>query len=219
MPIPVRFSRLMVTTLGLLFVGSAANAAVFKFNDEPFAGSTALVTPGRQIVGGERFIPDFDIASDVLAFNPNAFGTTNGFQLFNGVAGDLPNGGFNFIVLQTFDFDGDPLNGNQLNAGQAANLIADAFTQAGSGFFIYFNSGLNLPRLVFSTDLSTSAADLKIVARFTGLTGDAGRAILPEFSASNVGNVPEPASWAMMITGFGLVGAAARRRKPVHAMA
>ncbi len=219
MSIPIRFSRLMVTTLGLLFAGSAANSAVFKFNDAPFAGSTALATPGRQIVGGERFIPDFDIGSDVLVFNPQAFGTTNGFQLFNGLAGDLPTGGFNFIVLQTFDFDGDPLNGNQLNAGQAANLIANAFTQPGSGFFIYFNSGLNLPRLVFSTDLSSSEADLKIVARFTGLTGDAGKAMLPEFTTSKVGNVPEPASWAMMITGFGLVGAAARRRKPVPAMA
>ena len=29
------------------------------------------------------------------------------------------------------------------------------------------------------------------------------------------GGVPEPASWALMIAGFGLVGAAARRRKPV----
>jgi hypothetical protein len=27
--------------------------------------------------------------------------------------------------------------------------------------------------------------------------------------------VPEPASWAMMIAGFGLVGAAARRRRTV----
>lgn len=28
-----------------------------------------------------------------------------------------------------------------------------------------------------------------------------------------VGNVPEPASWALMIVGFGMVGAAARRRR------
>lgn len=29
--------------------------------------------------------------------------------------------------------------------------------------------------------------------------------------------VPEPATWAMMLAGFGLVGAAVRRRRPVHA--
>lgn len=219
MSISIRFPGLMVTTLALLSVGSAADAAVFNFNENPFAGSAALETPGRQIVGGERFIPDFDIASDVLAFNPDAFGTADGFQLFNGVAGDIPGSGFNFIVLQTFDFDGDPVNGNQLNAGQAANLIAGAVAQSGSGFFIYFNSGLDLPRLVFSTDLSSSEADLKVVARFTGLSGEAGRAALPGLSAGNVGNVPEPATWAMMIAGFGLVGAAARRRRPVRVTA
>lgn len=41
-----------------------------------------------------------------------------------------------------------------------------------------------------------------------------------EFLSSNVapaGGVPEPASWAMMIAGFGLVGAAMRRRAPAAA--
>lgn len=34
-----------------------------------------------------------------------------------------------------------------------------------------------------------------------------------EFTESGVNAVPEPASWAMLISGFGLVGAAARRRR------
>ncbi|KAB7648490.1 PEPxxWA-CTERM sorting domain-containing protein [Polymorphobacter fuscus] len=34
-----------------------------------------------------------------------------------------------------------------------------------------------------------------------------------EFTSSNAAVVPEPASWAMLIAGFGLVGAAARRRR------
>jgi hypothetical protein len=34
-----------------------------------------------------------------------------------------------------------------------------------------------------------------------------------EFQQSSVTAVPEPASWAMLIAGFGLVGAAARRRR------
>jgi hypothetical protein len=33
----------------------------------------------------------------------------------------------------------------------------------------------------------------------------------------SVGGVPEPATWAMLIAGFGLVGASARRRRPVAA--
>lgn len=33
------------------------------------------------------------------------------------------------------------------------------------------------------------------------------------------GVIPEPATWGMMIAGFGLIGAAARRRRTVHATA
>ncbi|WP_188764074.1 PEPxxWA-CTERM sorting domain-containing protein, partial [Sandarakinorhabdus glacialis] len=36
---------------------------------------------------------------------------------------------------------------------------------------------------------------------------------LDNFVGDAVGGVPEPATWGMMIVGFGLVGAAARRRK------
>ena len=36
---------------------------------------------------------------------------------------------------------------------------------------------------------------------------------LPGFTAQQFGAVPEPASWAMMISGFGLVGVAMRRRR------
>ena len=37
--------------------------------------------------------------------------------------------------------------------------------------------------------------------------------------AFDISAVPEPAAWAMMIGGFGLAGAAIRRRKPVAALA
>ena len=36
--------------------------------------------------------------------------------------------------------------------------------------------------------------------------------------APTVAGVPEPASWAFMVAGFGLVGGAARRRRPVRAV-
>lgn len=39
------------------------------------------------------------------------------------------------------------------------------------------------------------------------------------WSMSAVGGVPEPASWAMLIAGFGLVGAVARRRRETTAAA
>jgi len=70
----------------------------------------------------------------------------------NGLAENLPAGDVNVIVLQTTDDDANP--GTPFGAGNAANLIADQVAAPSPGFFVYFNSGLSLPRLVYSPDLS-----------------------------------------------------------------
>lgn len=204
--------RSTMFSLVLLAIAPAADAAEFVFASDPFAGTAALQMPGRQIIGNEVSIPAFDFSADVLAFNTSTFGIAGGINLFNGLAEEISSFGQNLIVLRSFDGDGDPFNGNQLNAGSAATLIADRIDAAGAGFFVYFNSGLDLPRLVFSTDLASNTADLKVLARFTGLGGEAGRDAVAQFAQGNVAGVPEPASWAMLIAGFGLVGAIARRR-------
>jgi hypothetical protein len=203
--------RSLAGAVAALLLGGTAQATVFTFDTDPFAGSTALETPGRQVVGNELFIPVFDIANDVLAFNTKAFDIPDDLVVFNGLAADIP-AGAHVIVLGDFDADGDPLNGIALNAGSAATLIANSVSTPGAGFFVYFNSGLDLPRLVYSTDLDSAEADLKILARFSNLSGQPGRDAMATFTAGNFAAVPEPASWAMLIAGFGLVGAAARRR-------
>jgi hypothetical protein len=179
--------------IALLTLCSAANAAVFRFDTDPFAGSTAPTDPGRQVVGGEDFI-DFSIPADLFSLESTVFGVDTPVVLVNDIAENLPTGGANVIVLESFDNDSDPATA--FNAGTAASLIASRVTTPGPGFFIYFNQGLDLPRLVFSTDLSDETADLKVLFRMTNLTGDAGRAAMPTFSAANfaITTVPEPSS-------------------------
>lgn len=193
----VRYTLLTVTLLGLT---SGANAASFTFLSDPFAGSDALITPGRQVVGGENFI-EFNVATDQFVFGRSVFGVGN-LVFATGLAGDIPATGVNVVVLQDV--------GPPMNAGLAANLIADQITDSAPGFFIYFNTGLNLPRLVYSTNLGDNTADLKILARMTNFTGDPGS--VGTFSAGNFTETPEPSSVAMVAAGIFLAGWTARRR-------
>jgi hypothetical protein len=218
-----RRSLRRILTLAALAAGVAtgAQATTFRFDTDPFAGTTALETPGRQVIGDELFIPTFDPAVDQIEFDSNVFGVGPFLNTFTGFAANLPDDEpFQFIVLRTLDADNDPTNGNQMNAALAADLIAARLSTSGSGagFFAYFNSALNLPRLVFSTDLSSSTADLKVLARFTGEAGQAGVDFLaggnPRLAAAaGSGAVPEPAAWALMIVGFGMAGATVRRAR------
>jgi hypothetical protein len=192
--------KLLIPIVALI-LSASANATVFSFNTDPFAGSTALTTPGRQIVAGENFIY-FNIATDIFSLESTAFGVGSQVQFANNVVANLPPTGVNVVVLQTFDDDAN--SGTAFAAGNAANLIANQITTAGPGFFIYFNQGLDLPRLVFSTDLSDNTADLKVLFRMTNLTGQGGRDAMPTFTASNFEftTVPEPSSVLIMTAGI-----------------
>jgi len=203
--------RFLIVT-ALLTLSATASATTFSFNADPFAGSNALTTPGRQIVGGESFI-SFDTATDIFALGSSVFGVGDEVHFANDVVGNLPTDGVNVVVLETLDNDGNPAT--PFGAGNAADLIAGQITTPGPGFFIYFNSGLNLPRLVFSTDLSDNTADLKVLFRMTNLSGDPDA--LQHFTASNFAFVPEPSTLTLLATAgmLGLGRTALRRRRPM----
>ena len=204
--------RAYLWLLGTAALFGSANAPAqqtFSFTSDPFAGSTALTTPGRQIVGGEPSIA-FNILTDKFVFDPAFFNVGTTVSFGSGLIANLPSSGLNAIVLQSTDDDANALTA--FGAGNAANLLAGQITTDGAGFFIYFNSGLSLPRLVYSTNLSDPTADLKILARMTNLSGSPSS--LSQFSAPNfqiATAVPEPGTWAMMLLGFGIMGLAIRQ--------
>ena len=109
------------TVLIVLGAFSVVNATTFRFDTDPFEGTTALTTPGRQVVGNESFI-SFDIASDIFSLESTVFDAGNQVLFANNVVGNLPTSDVNVIVLQTFDNDSNPLTA--FGAGNAADLIA-----------------------------------------------------------------------------------------------
>lgn len=192
---------LTACTAGLMALCNPSSAAVVSFDTDPFAGSTALTTPGRQIVAGEPSI-NFSIATDTFAFAPGVFGVDVPLTVVVDVAANLPASGADVIVLLDVPVP--------FNAGLAANAIAAQVSDPGAGFFIYFNSGLDLPRLVFSTDLSDPTADLKVMARLVNLVGQQGRDQMASFGAGNFALLPEPSSLALLL----LPALWAMRRRP-----
>lgn len=207
-----RIKCLAIAATIALAPASGAEAKTISFDTDPFAGSTALTTAGRQIVGNELFIPDFDAANDVLSFDPVVFGLNRPLSFASGSAASFLGSAANFLVLQDVDADFNPANGIFNNAGTAANNIAASGIGSGPGFFIYFNTALNLNRLVYSTNLASPTADLKVLARFTNQTGVDATQARNAFSARNIAAVPEPSSWMMLVLGFGVVGFAMRSK-------
>jgi hypothetical protein len=208
--------------VALIALCPAAHATTFTFNTDPFAGTNVLNIPGRQIVGGEDFLV-FSIANDTYALDSTVFGVGSSVQFANGHAATLPTSGVNVVVLQDFDNDANPLT--PFGAANAADLIASRITTPGPGFFIYFNQSLDLPRLVYSTDLSSSNADLKILARMLNLNGSNGRNAIPTFTAANfeittiASSAPEPSSVVMTLPVLAACLYVLRRKRSIPSLA
>ncbi|MEL6766399.1 MAG: hypothetical protein AAFP17_04410 [Pseudomonadota bacterium] len=155
-----------------------------KGRDTFFFGDNRLPeeanTEGRDIVGGEDTITDFQQGRDTMLLDTDAFTVDGPFQFQNALAEDLVDDGSNLIVLQNSDNDGNPAT--PFLAGTAAGLIAEQIDTSGAGFFVYFNSNLQLNRLVYSEDLSDATADLQIINRLTDVTGEDAIAALETFS-------------------------------------
>jgi VCBS repeat-containing protein len=167
------------------FIATGAGADIIAFAGDPFDGVNVSAS-GRQVAGNEDFVSDFDLAADAYQLNAADFGISGGLSFVsldaNAPGADIPDGA-NVIVLTNSDNDGDPAT--PFLATTAADQVAGLVETPGAGFIVYFNSNLNVNRLIYSSDLSDPTADLKIISRQTDLTGQAAIDALDDFTAAN----------------------------------
>ena len=126
----------------------------------------------------------------------------NGAQTYlNYAAGFTTGFSFNYTAVNVGGavevYDGLNGAGNLL---ATLNLTTTASTCAGLGVFC--------PFLPFGVNFAGTAKSISFA-------GVANQIVFDDitFGSSRPGTVPEPASWALMIGGFGMVGAALRRRR------
>ena len=119
-----------------------------------------------------------------------------------GEIGGLANLGRDLIVTDASDLS------NKLAAVQGAIWSIEYPTSAG-----YSITAASSVVGSYLTGYVTQAASLTSARPIQAIYADNGA------SQGFAVGVPEPATWAMMIAGFGMVGFAARRRKPISAVA
>jgi hypothetical protein len=154
------------------------------------ANAATIVVPNDGPDGTKTF---------ALASTPNS--TIGAFEeIFNFT---LPSAGF--LSLSLTDVAINPINNLEFT-----EILFNGTAVAAS----FFSAPGGEPDLVFFTGLPAGAGSNSLTVRGTnGGNGSFGGSL--SFTPATVAAIPEPATWAMMLGGFGMVGGAmrARRRK------
>jgi hypothetical protein len=162
-----------------------------------------------QVAGDESTFVPVHVQAHGYAEGSGSFNGTANFKLFYSAPDDFP---YNSILSDSADVygygPGHTLNYDEFEIDQwvmmwsNSNSIVEMYANAYADFY----AGPGGTAHAFLDPIFT--IDPAYASRFTitGLPGDA---------SPPSGAVPEPASWAMMLAGFGLVGGAMRGRRTV----
>ncbi len=201
--------KLLLTTAALLALPSAANAAVVVLDFEGVGNSTPV---------GNFYAPDYTFSPSTLALvdadaggggnfaNEPSPNTIMFFLDSNNAVLNATNGfttGFSFFYSSSTAatvnvYDGLNATGNILASINLAAQFNQNCSGDPTGAFCHWDPiGVAFSGTAFSIDFGGTANQ----TGYDNIT----------FGSANPG-VPEPAAWAMMLAGFGLVGGAMRRR-------
>ena len=205
----------------LALAASPANAAVvISFANVTtdqnvlFASSTKTASP--TLIANTNQSNTAVTFANVLGLIANASGqssTTNGNGRLTGVTSVNIASGFRFT---TAEFNVAGINGNALL--QASSIFVEAIGVGGNVIgsqILPPLDGNGENRIGISGTMGEMFTGFRITLAPVGAGVDA----LSQVRLGGVGAVPEPATWMMMLFGFGLIGGAMRRRKTVPSFA
>lgn len=185
------------------------------------------MTTFNKLLAGAAFAASM-IASPAFAQNITGtltFGASTGTNYFDPAQGYVPAGYGNIAGttvaigsgtefgfqdgsnIDTANFTGNSLTIIDQTIGNGASIFYMTFTSSVAGFFnnaAFSSNG-------FGGTFSVAGNTLTFMAPQS--SGNVTRTSVITFDGAN-GAVPEPATWAMMVLGFGAVGATLRRRSP-----
>jgi hypothetical protein len=210
---------------------SGSSSFTTNFGGSPFTGTYSSLNGNYvQINGSDQYGGAGNGGNYAVAFNSTPYSlkldqgvTYFGYWLSALDAGNTVTFYNGSSKLFTFDAS-DALNA--VNNAPSANKD-DYYGKPGTGdtrydrvnsnepyiFLDFFaNNGLTFDRVEFA-EKPTFGGGYESDNHTVGLYTGKGTGTAVQLISSTAGAVPEPASWAMMLTGFGLVGGAIRRRR------
>jgi len=199
--------------------GNASTGSAFNYWDLNYSGVGSTTTDGAPLSGGSGDLTDGVAASDFW-YNVENFAGTGPYVGWVNRPGGVSN------PLLTFYFSGGPTitslsahidNSFFGSVGAPASVLVNGvdygFTGPAPGTIGWLTvSGLNLTGNTLTVQFNQRTDFAWVFV--SEVTFDGSASVVP-----GVPGIPEPATWAMMIAGFGFVGAAARRRRAVYASA
>lgn len=183
---------------------------IFNFNDAGVMGLQGQLLFNATAATGP--------ATQLTATNPIRQSNLNGSFAFK-YTGVSPVSAYNTTITTGANLLSGTFTNGWLSVGGSSGGFADSFALTGGT--VNLTSAVIPADHLFDGDLGFSFVGVTPDAKITGANGSRQ---LRDFRASAGANfsaaaVPEPASWALMIMGFGAAGAMMRRRRLVPAAA